>query len=97
MKIYGVYEGEIVEADVLKETNCYYWIKEHQEFYYFSRVDKQDACLTPMEAIQKAFNSRITMRGTLKDKLATIESEIANLVWLEHEYNNALDHDGKNR
>ena len=57
-----------------------------QAFRYGSRIAKEDALLTPQEAIQEALNGRRTMRGAFQDKLATCEKEIEKLERLQEEY-----------
>ena len=48
-------------------------------FEYLIQIAKNEAMLTPYEAIQEAINSKKTMRGALKDKLAKIETGLKAL------------------
>ena len=70
MKLYKVYRNKVCSVEVKKETKCYYFIEGcFSEFDYSTRIDKEDALLTPQEAIQNALNHARTMYGAYRDKM----------------------------
>lgn len=83
MKLYKIYGKELFTAEVEKETKCFYFINNSlPAFGYSSRIEKEDAILTPQEAIQAALNNKRTMQGAFRDRLAEIETELKCLEGL---------------
>lgn len=79
-KLYKVYKGKITCAIVVRETKCFYFLDEQiPAFQYLTRIEKNEAMLTPYEAVQEAINDKKTMQGALKDRLAKVETGLKAL------------------
>ena len=87
MKIYAVYRNKVHDVEVTKETKCFYFLQDCiLAFGFRNRIEKEDAMLTPQEAIQYALNQRKTFRGGLYDRLIKADQDIEALEQLQNEY-----------
>jgi hypothetical protein len=86
MKLYKIYANKLHSCDVLKETKCFYFLAECKAaFGYSTRIEKEDALVTPQEAIQAALNSRRTMLGAYIEKAERARADISILEALQAE------------
>lgn len=96
MKLYRIYGNKLHSCEVSKETKCFYFLTERMAaFGFLTRIEKEDALLTPQEAIQAALNNRRTMLGAFVEKAEKAKADIAMLEALQDEYNQANSPDAK--
>lgn len=87
MKIYTVYRGKVESLEVRETPQMY--IDDKVEFPLsfgcLSRFYKDEVCLSPEEAINKALNSAKTQQGNYTKKLEQITDRLIMLEKLKNE------------
>lgn len=86
MKLYRVYEGEVVSVEVLRDTPMWYWIKGCAAFGYCQNFEKESVCTTPQEAVQEELNKAREMLGACKDRMQCAKDRFVKAHRLESEY-----------
>jgi hypothetical protein len=85
--IYKVKDGQLVSAEIIRETPKLYWIERGEGFVYGTNFTKEHACITPEEAILEEYNAAVTKVGMMEEILKKAQERLAGALRLRKEYN----------
>jgi hypothetical protein len=84
--IYKVYNGEMVEAGVIKETAKMVFVKRTEATGYSKTFDKEFVCVTREEAAQENLNKALTFHGMSEDRMRMAEERLSLAKKIFNEY-----------
>ncbi len=90
-KLYRVCDGKLYSVPVEKETKkMFFVVRPSPVTFYRRRVNKNEVCVTPKEAVQEEKNMALTKIGMIRGALKKAEQRLDKVKALESSFGEDL-------